>query len=101
MNFKDDFQLEDIVQCRWSAYISIQRRRHSEILRYIYCFQCNQYIPSFNIYFYNFCHGTRGGIFIREGAVIGEDHIHDLSPNVVVHCIEIYAEHRSLILLLN
>ena len=31
----------------------------------------------------------------REGGANGEDYIRDLFPNVVLHCIDIIAEHRN------
>ena len=48
-----------------------------------------------------FCHGTWGVILLREEVVKGEDYKDDLSPNVVVHSMDIYyiyiyAEHRFI-----
>ena len=40
--------------------------------------------------------GGWGVILLRELGVNGEDCKYDLFPNVVVHCIDIYDEHRML-----
>ena len=66
---------------------------------HIYCFLFIN-ISSLNIYSYNYCHGARGLMIFREGDINGEDNIYDLFPNVVVHCIDIYAENRIHLLVL-
>ena len=76
---------------QWSAFISIQLRRHSQIVIFTYNFRFNTYSFSGYIKPWNFCPGTRGG----DGDVIGEDYIHELFSNVVVHCIDIFANHCS------
>ena len=32
-------------------------------------------------------------MLVRDGGVNGEDYLYDLFSNVVVHCLDIYAEH--------
>ena len=45
-----------------------------------------------------FVMGQGSVLLLREGGVNGEDYIYinDLFPNVVLHCIDIYAEHLIL-----
>ena len=71
----------------------MQWRRHYEILICIYRFLFTL-IPLLDIYLYDFCSWDKGCILLREGGVNSENYIHNLIINVVVHCIDIYAEHR-------
>ena len=56
-------------------------------------------IDSYLFFFINihaiFVMGQGGVILLRKGVVNCEEYILDVFPNVVVHCIDIYAEHRT------
>ena len=82
------------IQCSAYNYINTITTTFQTLIS-IYRLSCNP-VPLYNIYLYNFCHGTRGVIVSREpGSMVKSVYI-ILFPAVCrLFCIDIYAEHRT------
>ena len=69
---------------------------YDDIQKYINCFPFTL-ILFLNIYPYNSCHRTMDVILLKYGEAKGYDYVYDLFLIVFVHCIDIYADHCTVV----